>query len=85
VSSVNAIAQAEFKRVCRLMGPLGIVSAAGGGGFFLGVEREGITVNAIAPALIKTDIVTSNPKASPGLIPWGTHKGSLFQKQNKKG
>lgn len=38
--------------------------------------REGITVNAIAPALIKTDMVTSNPNASPDLIPMG-HFGSV--------
>jgi 3-oxoacyl-[acyl-carrier protein] reductase len=31
--------------------------------------RDGITVNAIAPALIETDMVTSNPNASPHLIP----------------
>jgi 3-oxoacyl-[acyl-carrier protein] reductase len=33
--------------------------------------REGITVNAIAPALIETDMVTSNPNAKPNLIPMG--------------
>lgn len=33
--------------------------------------RERITVNAIAPALIETDMVTSNPNASPDLIPMG--------------
>jgi len=33
--------------------------------------REGITVNAIAPALIETDMVTSNPNASQALIPMG--------------
>lgn len=38
--------------------------------------REGITVNAIAPALIETDMVTSNPNASPALIPMG-HFGSV--------
>ena len=38
--------------------------------------REGITVNAIAPALIETDMVTSNPNASPDLIPMG-HFGSV--------
>ena len=37
--------------------------------------REGVTVNAIAPALIETDMVTSNPNASPHLIPMG-HFGS---------
>jgi 3-oxoacyl-[acyl-carrier protein] reductase len=38
--------------------------------------RDGITVNAIAPALIETDMVTSNPNANPNLIPMG-HFGSL--------
>lgn len=33
--------------------------------------RDGITVNAIAPALIETDMVISNPNASPALIPMG--------------
>ena len=33
--------------------------------------KEGITVNAIAPALIETDMVTSNPNANPNLIPMG--------------
>jgi 3-oxoacyl-[acyl-carrier protein] reductase len=33
--------------------------------------KDGITVNAIAPALIETDMVTSNPNASPRLIPMG--------------
>jgi 3-oxoacyl-[acyl-carrier protein] reductase len=37
--------------------------------------RDGITVNAIAPALIETDMVTRNPAASPALIPMG-HFGS---------
>jgi 3-oxoacyl-[acyl-carrier protein] reductase len=31
----------------------------------------GITVNAIAPALIETDMVTGNLKASPAAIPMG--------------
>ena len=35
------------------------------------LAREGITVNAIAPALIETDMVTSNPNASPDRIPVG--------------
>jgi 3-oxoacyl-[acyl-carrier protein] reductase len=35
--------------------------------------RDGITVNAIAPALIETEMVTSNPHASPGLIPMGRY------------
>src|SRR6201981_2745793 len=38
--------------------------------------KEGITVNAIAPALVETDMVTSNPNASPNLIPMG-HFGSV--------
>jgi len=38
--------------------------------------REGITVNAIAPALIETDMVNSNPNASPNLNPMG-HFGSV--------
>jgi len=35
------------------------------------LAREGITVNAIAPALIETDMVTANPNARPDLIPVG--------------
>ena len=38
--------------------------------------KDGITVNAIAPALIETDMVTSNPSANPNLIPMG-HFGSV--------
>lgn len=38
--------------------------------------KEGITVNAIAPALVETDMVTSNPNASPRLIPMG-HFGKV--------
>jgi 3-oxoacyl-[acyl-carrier protein] reductase len=38
--------------------------------------RDGITVNAIAPALIETDMVTSNPNANPNLIPMG-HFGKV--------
>ena len=33
-------------------------------------------MNAIAPVLIQTDIVSSNPNASPTLIPMG-HFGSV--------
>jgi 3-oxoacyl-[acyl-carrier protein] reductase len=40
------------------------------------LAREGVTVNAIAPALIETEMVTSNPKASPDLIPMG-HFGAV--------
>lgn len=35
------------------------------------LAKEGITVNAIAPALIATDMVTSNPNASPDRLPVG--------------
>jgi 3-oxoacyl-[acyl-carrier protein] reductase len=35
------------------------------------LAKEGITANAIAPALIETDMVTSNPNASPARIPTG--------------
>lgn len=33
--------------------------------------KEGITVNAIAPALIETEMVTKNLRANPGIIPLG--------------
>ena len=35
------------------------------------LAKEGITVNAIAPALVKTEMVTSNPRARADLIPVG--------------
>jgi 3-oxoacyl-[acyl-carrier protein] reductase len=35
------------------------------------LAKEGITVNAIAPALIATEMVTSNPRARADLIPVG--------------
>ncbi len=35
------------------------------------LAREGITVNAIAPALVETEMITSNPKARPDIIPLG--------------
>jgi 3-oxoacyl-[acyl-carrier protein] reductase len=35
------------------------------------LAAEGITVNAIAPALIATDMVAANPKATPARIPVG--------------
>lgn len=35
------------------------------------LAKEGITANAIAPALILTEMVTSNPNAKPDLIPVG--------------
>jgi 3-oxoacyl-[acyl-carrier protein] reductase len=38
--------------------------------------RDSVTVNAIAPALIETDMVTSNPNANPNLIPMG-HFGAV--------
>src|SRR5262249_4413996 len=35
------------------------------------LAKEGITVNAIAPALIATDMITSNPEARPDITPIG--------------
>ena len=35
------------------------------------LAKEGITVNAIAPALIETDRMRDNPRARPDLIPMG--------------
>ena len=35
------------------------------------LAKEGITANAIAPALIETEMVTANPNARPELIPIG--------------
>ena len=35
------------------------------------LAKEGVTVNAIAPALIATEMVRSNPVAKPDLVPMG--------------
>ena len=35
------------------------------------LAKEGLTVNAIAPALIETEMITSNPRARPDLVPLG--------------
>ena len=35
------------------------------------LAKEGITANAIAPALIETEMVRNNPRAKPDLIPLG--------------
>jgi 3-oxoacyl-[acyl-carrier protein] reductase len=35
------------------------------------LAREGITANAIAPALIETDMIRDNPKVRPDLLPVG--------------
>lgn len=35
------------------------------------LAKEGITVNAIAPALVETEMVSSNPNVKPGMIPIG--------------
>ena len=40
------------------------------------LAKEGITANAIAPALIETEMVTANPNASADLIPVG-HFGKV--------
>lgn len=37
------------------------------------LAKEGVTVNAIAPALVETEMVTSNPNASPDHIPVGRY------------
>jgi 3-oxoacyl-[acyl-carrier protein] reductase len=37
------------------------------------LAKEGITVNAIAPALVETEMVTSNPNARPDHIPVGRY------------
>ena len=37
------------------------------------LAKEGITVNAIAPALVETEMVTANPNASPDRIPLGRY------------
>jgi 3-oxoacyl-[acyl-carrier protein] reductase len=39
--------------------------------YALALVKDGITVNTISPALIETEMVTSNPKARPDLIPVG--------------
>jgi 3-oxoacyl-[acyl-carrier protein] reductase len=40
-------------------------------GYATFLAKEGITANTIAPALIATEMVTSNPRARPDLIPVG--------------
>ena len=35
------------------------------------LAKEGVTVNAISPALIGTEMVTSNPHVKPDMIPVG--------------
>ena len=35
------------------------------------LSKEGITVNAVAPALIATEMVAGNPNATANLIPVG--------------
>ena len=35
------------------------------------LAKEGITVNAIAPALVMSDMVKNNPRAKPDIIPMG--------------
>jgi 3-oxoacyl-[acyl-carrier protein] reductase len=58
-----------------LVGPHYAASKAGMLGLTRGyaklLAKEGITVNAIAPALIETEMVSSNPNARPELIPVG--------------
>lgn len=40
-------------------------------GYASRLAREGITANVLAPALVETDMITSNPAASPDRIPLG--------------
>ena len=40
------------------------------------LAKDGITANAIAPALVKTDMVSANPRATPDVIPVG-HFGEV--------
>jgi 3-oxoacyl-[acyl-carrier protein] reductase len=58
-----------------IVGPHYAASKAGMLGLTRGyaklLAKEGITVNAIAPALIETGMVKSNPNARPELIPVG--------------
>lgn len=35
------------------------------------LAKEGITADAIAPALVETEMITSNPKARPDIVPVG--------------
>lgn len=35
------------------------------------LAKDGVTANAIAPALVETEMVTSNPRARPDLLPVG--------------
>jgi 3-oxoacyl-[acyl-carrier protein] reductase len=58
-----------------LVGPHYAASKAGmiglAHGYASALVKEGITVNSVCPALIDTDMVRSNPRANPGLIPVG--------------
>ena len=58
-----------------VVGPHYAASKAGMHGLTHGyaamLAKEGITANAIAPALIETEMVTSNPRARADLIPVG--------------
>jgi len=37
------------------------------------LAKEGITANAIAPALVETEMITTNPKARPNIVPLGRY------------
>jgi 3-oxoacyl-[acyl-carrier protein] reductase len=68
VSSVAA-------QVGGLVGPHYAASKAGmlglARGYASALVKEGITVNSVCPALINTEMVRSNPRAKPDLIPVG--------------
>jgi 3-oxoacyl-[acyl-carrier protein] reductase len=40
-------------------------------GYASWLARRGITVNAIAPALVESDMLRANPRATPDLLPVG--------------
>jgi 3-oxoacyl-[acyl-carrier protein] reductase len=58
-----------------LVGPHYAASKAGMLGLMRGyaqmLAKEGVTANAITPALIETDMVRANPRARPDIIPIG--------------
>src|ERR1051325_1084190 len=62
-----------------LVGPHYAASKAGmlglAHGYASALVKEGITVNSVCPALIDTEMVRSNPRANPTLIPVGRFGG----------
>lgn len=62
----DARERAEWKDGARHRRILGLTR-----GYSAWLAHEGITVNAIAPALIDTDMASANPRACANLIPVG--------------